>query len=196
MTVVEKDKINTSYRQLFTVRLLHSGYGAALKTSIKEVVKVEPDDATRKLMLNYNMGYRFVNDTLICFIRTSLFAQPAPLPVVPFVKFSGVKKFRFLVFASPDFLASTDVEPAGAATVYQFTNQANAGTAGVISVHTAGVNADDLKDVTTVKPAKNCFAVIDIISQGASGAAYELFDGVVNQQLKSPAYAIPFKSKI
>ncbi len=196
MAVVEKDNINTKYLQLFTVRLLHSGYGTAHKNSIAEAISIEPDEATQRLLINYNMGFRFINDTVICFIRTLLFAPPAPLPIVPFLKLSGAKLFRFLVFASPDFLARTDVQAAGATTVYQFTNQVNAGTGGFISMHAAGVNNDDLKTVAAVKPAKSCFGVIDIASQGASGSSYEIFDGPVNQQLKSPAFSILFKSNI
>ena len=198
MPPVLKDIIKTTYKELFTVKFLHSGYGLTRQNLIADSISVEPDEATSELFADHSIGHRFFNDTLICFIRTEPLAPPAPNPKAPYIKFSGNVQIRFLVNVSPDFLNKTNVVATGAKQIYQFNNQSNAGTGGFISVHTdtIGVNNDDLKDVVVVKPGRNCFAVIDIFNNGAINNSYDLFTSSVTQQLKSPAFVIPFKSKI
>jgi hypothetical protein len=198
MTAVLKDIVKTTYKELFTVKFQHSGYGLSRQNAVADSIRVEPDDETRQLFADHNMGYVFFNDILICYIRTEPLTPPAPDPKVPYIKFSGNVMIRFLVNASTDFLSKTNVVAVGAKQVYQFTNQVNAGSGGFISAHTdiTGVNNDDLKNVTIVKPGKNCFAVIDIFNNGAINNSYEVFTSSVTQQLRSPAFIIPFKSKI
>lgn len=198
MPPVLKDIIKTTYKELFTVKFQHSGYGLSRQNFIADSIRVEPDEATAELFADHSIGYRLFNDMLICFIRTQPLAPPAADPKAPYIKFSGNALMRFLVNVSSDFLDKTNVAAAGAKQVYQFTNQLNAGTGGFISVHTdtIGVNDDDLKNVTLVKPGSACFAVIDIFNSGAINNSYELFTSSVTQQLRSPAFTIPFKSKI
>ena len=204
MTVVQKDIIRTTYKELFTVKFLHSGYGFSHNNPIADNIQIEPDEATSSLFVNHSMGYRFFTDTLICFIRTIKtqlsppLSPPANETNVPYIKFSGNVLIRFLINASTVFLNRTEVAATGAKQAYQFTNQTNVGTGGFISMHTdiIGVNNDDLKNVFTVKPDKTCFGVIDIFNTGAVNSNYALFNENVTQQLKSPAYKIPFKSKI
>jgi hypothetical protein len=198
MAFVLKDIIKTTYKELFTVKFQHSGYGLLRSKFVADSIRVEPDVAGRELFADHSIGYRFFNDTLICFIRTQPLAPPAADPKAPYIKFPGNVLIRFLINVSADFLDKTNVVPAGAKQVYHFSNQANAGTGGFISVHTdtIGVNNDDLKNVTVVNPGSACFGVIDIFSNGAVNANYELFTSSATQQLRSPAFVIPFKSKI
>jgi hypothetical protein len=205
MAVALKDIIRTTYKELFTVKFLHSGYGFSHNDPIANNIKLEPDEKTRNLFVNHNMGYRFLTDTLICYIRTvktELLSPPLSPPEtathVPYIKFSGNVRIRFLINASNRFLNKTEVAATGAKQVYQFTNQVNTGTGGFISKHTdsTGVNNDDLANVAVVEPDRTCFGVIDIFNTGAVNSSYDLFNENVTQQLKSPAYTIPFKSKI
>jgi hypothetical protein len=198
MTPVLKDIIKTTYKELFTVRFQHSGYGLSRQKFIADSIYIVPDGKTSKLFADHTMGYRLYNDVLICYIRTESLAPPAADPKAPYIKFPGNVQIRFLVNVSSDFLDKTNITAAGAKQVYQFTNQSNAGTGGFISAHTdiIGVNNDDLKNVSMVKPVSTCFAVIDIFNNGAVNNSYELFSSSLTQQLRSPAFIIPFKSKI
>jgi len=194
MAVIEHDIIDLLCKELFTVKFLHSAYGPSRKNFIGEDIAVEPDQATKDLFADHSLGYHFIGDTLICFIRTELLSPPA-IPS-PYIKFDNPFLIRFLVKASAGFLGKTNVAAAGAKQVYQFSNQVNAATDGFICMHTTGVNNDDLKNADMVKPGKSCFAVIDILSSGAVNSSYEIFTGGVAQQLISPAYSIRFISTI
>jgi hypothetical protein len=193
---VQKDIISPIYKELFTVKFLHAGYGAARKSLLAEDMHVEPDAATKEIFANHNLGYRFFNDTLICFIRTELLSPPSPSPKVPFIKFTSPIVIRFLINVSSGFLSKTNVVVTGSQQVYQFNNQVNAGTGGFICMHIAGVDNDDLKSAAVVKPDNPCFGVIDISSTGAVNSTYEIFTGGPIQELKSPAYSIQLISKI
>lgn len=198
MAVIERDITDIKVEELFTVKFLHSGYGFARRKMLEDNITLEPDEATRNLFTNYNLGYHFFNDTLICFIRTNLpqlLSPPALDPKIPFIKFSGNVRIRFLINASNDFLNKTVVEATGATQMYQFTNQVNAGTGGFICMNTSGVNSTDLKNVDVVEADKNCFGVIDVHNNAAVNNTYNLFTGV-NQTLQSPHYFIQFISKI
>jgi hypothetical protein len=196
MAVAERDIIQLLCKELFTVRFIHSAYGVLRKTFISEDIFIEPDRATRTLFTNHSVDYRFINDTLVCYIRTEVSSPPVSGPRTPFIKFDSPVVIRFLVSASIDFLDRTNVIAAGAQQTYYFTNKANAATGGFICMHSAGVNNDDLKDNGTVDPEKSCFAVIDIASAGAVNTSYEIFTGGPAQQLTSPGYAIQFISTV
>ena len=193
---VQKDIISLIYKELFTVKFLHTAYGAARKSFIADDIHIEPDLATKKLFINHYLDYRFFNDTLICFIRTELLSPPTPNPKAPFIKFSSPVLIRFLVNASTGFLRKTNVVITGSQQVYQFNNQLNAGTGGFICMHATGVNNDDLKSAAVVKPDNPCFGVIDIFSTGAANSTYEIFTGGPIQVLQSPVYSIQFISTI
>lgn len=190
---VQKDIIRIKYKELFTVKFLHAGYGAARKTFIADDIHIEPDMATRKLFINHYLDYRFFNDTLVCFIRTALLSPPS---LMPFVKFPNPFVIRFMITPSTVFFGKTDVLVTGSQQVYQFNNKVNAGTGGFICMHVAGVDNDDLKSAAVVKPDNPCFGVIDISSTGAFDSNYEIFTGGPGQELRSPAYSIQLKSII
>ena len=196
MAVAERDIIQLLFKELFTVRFIHSAYGVLRKTFIAENIFIEPDPATRTLFTNHSVDYRLINDTLVCFIRTEVSSPPVSGPRTPFIKFDSPVVMRFLVKASNDFMNRTNVIRAGAQQTYYFTNQANAATGGFICMHSAGVNNDDLKNSDTVNLDKPCFAVIDIASSGAVNTSYEIFSGGPAQQLTSPVYAIQFISTV
>jgi len=196
MAVAERDIIQLLFKELFTVRFIHSAYGVLRKTFISENIFIEPDRATSTLFTNHSLDYRLINDTLVCYIRTEVLSPPVSGPRIPYIKFDSPVTIRFLVKASTDFLNRTNVIPAGAQQTYYFTNQANAATGGFICMHVAGVNNDDLKNTNTVNPDKPCFAVIDIVSAGSVNASYEIFSGGPAQQLRSPAYSIQFISTV
>ena len=183
------DIVRTIYKELFTVKILHSGYGAPRPNLIAGSIALEADEETKTLFNNYYLGYRFFGDTLICFMRIA-----ASLPAVPYLKFPGDVRIRFRMNASVDFLSKTVVDAAGAKQVYQFTNQVNIGTGGFISMHTQGVNSDDLKNVNVVNADKICFGVVDVNTSTVVNSSYAIFSGV-NQQLISPNYSIRFINK-
>lgn len=184
------DTIKTIYKELYKVKFVHTGYGSPRPNSISDDLTVQPDADTRVIFNNHNIGYHFFNDTLVVFIRCA-----DQTPPVPYLKLAQPLRLRFLLNVSNNFLNKTVVDPVGSVHVYQFSNQVNAGTGGVISMHTQGVNSDDLKTVSVVNPDENCFAVIDIYSSGAINSAYDLFSGA-SENLNDPGYSIPFISKI
>jgi hypothetical protein len=187
------DVIKRLYERLFSVEFLHAGYVFFQQNLINGGISMEPDSATKTLFKNHNILYRFVNGTLLCTMQSDLLTPPAPTPVLPFIEFTGNVRIRFLVTANPDFLNRTQVIAAGSQQVYQFTNQANAGTNGFIAEHEAGVNDDDLQNTSAIEPSATCFAVIDIHNNAAVNAAYDLFG--VDKRLLSPAYRIRFVPK-
>ena len=196
MAVADRDIIQLLCKELFTVRFIHSAYGFSRKSFIAQNISIEPDRATRVLFTNHSVDYHFINDTLVCYIRTEVLSPPVSGPRTPFIKFDSPVLIRFLVKASTDFLNRTNVISAGAQQNYYFTNQANAATGGFICMHSAGVNNDDLKNTDIVNPDKPCFAIIDIASAGAVNTSYEIFSGGPAQQLTSPVYAIQFISTV
>lgn len=184
------DIIKIIYKELFTVKVLHTGYGTPRPDSVSDNINVKPDGNTKIIFSNYSIDYSFFNDTLVVFMRCA-----DQSPAVPYSKFGENFRIRFLLNVSGDFLNKTVADPVGAAQVYQFSNQTNVGLGGFISMHTEGVNSDDLKTVASVNPGENCFGVIDIYSSGAVNNSYELFSGA-DENLNSPGYSIRFISKI
>lgn len=178
------------YDGLFSVQLLHSGYNLFQQNLVGQDIKIRPDTATQKLFVNHAMNYSFSNGTLLCFMRSRPALPPAATPVKSFTEFDGNTRLRFMLFGSPAFLKKTQLAAAGSAQVYQFTNQANAGTNGFIAQHETGVNNDDLKAVSLVEPEESCLAVIDIHNNGAVNANYDLFGA--NSRMLNPAYKVRF----
>lgn len=184
------DTIITIYKELYHVKFLHAGYGAPRPDSIFENITLQPDADTVITFNNYNIDYRLFNDTLVVFIRCA-----NQSPAVPYVRFADTFRLRFLLNVSNDFLNKTVVDPVGSAQLYQFSNQTNAGSGGFISMHTGGVNSDDLKTVAVVNADEKCFGVIDVYSSGAINNSYDLFSNA-NETLNDPGYSIRFISKI
>ncbi|MGB8191999.1 MAG: hypothetical protein WCF67_08775, partial [Chitinophagaceae bacterium] len=187
------DVIRRIYERLFSVELLHAGYVFFQQNMLSESVRVKPDKETAKLFKNHGINYRFSAGTLVCTMMSDQLAPPAASPVLPSIEFTGNVRMRFMMYSSADFLNRTQVVAAGSAEVYQFSNQANAGTNSFIAQHETGVNNDDLKTVAAIAPEEKCFAVIDIHNNGAVNAAYDLFGG--DKRLLSPAYKVRFAPK-
>ena len=195
MNSVLTDKIVTLYKELFTITFQHTAYEPPHQNFIAESITVRPDKDTKKKLVNYQMGYRFDTDTLVCYVQSKLFAPPAIDPKVPYIPFQGDVQLRFKIQVRSEFLEVTDVKAAGSAQVYYFSNRNHSGTGTFISRHATAVNDDDLEDVSVVLPEEACFGVIDIFNTGTSSNSYELFDGP-DQKLKSPGFTISFKSLV
>lgn len=119
------DIIRLTYKELFTIKLVHSGYSFATGSELYNKLHVTPDTETKKLFKQYSMDYRWVNDTLVCFIRVEYAAPPAKEPKIPFILFDGNFRIRFLVTAQNEFINNTFITAAGKETVYHFTNKVN-----------------------------------------------------------------------
>ena len=184
------DIVKTINKTLFTVRFLHAGYGLPKQEVISDYIRLHPDEDTRNIFVDHSIGYRFFNDLLIVFIRCSNL-----VPTTPFIELSEEVRLRFYLNVSTDFLNKTQVDHVGAVQVYQFSNKVNIGTGGFLSMHTAGVDIDDLKSVELAETGETCFGVIDVYKTGAINNIYNLFSGV-EQTLNSPEYFIRFISTI
>ena len=184
------DIVKIINRPLFSLRFLHAGFGLPRPGNISDSMRLDPDEATQKIFNNYHIGYRFLNDMLVVFIRCS-----NPVPTTPLLKLSGAIRLRFYLQVSTEFLNKTEVQSVGATQLYHFSNRENIGTGGFISRHTEGVNDDDLELVVMAEAEETCFGVIDVYNTGAVNTSYDLFSGA-EQTLNSPGYSIRFISKI
>jgi hypothetical protein len=119
------DIINTLYGELFSVRLLHSGYLTPTSNVISNDIRLYPDKQTKKLFTNYQITYRLFGNTLVCLVRSRLFAPPATNLKVPFMRFLDNVRIRFLMHTSPSFLSRTEVVATGKNQVYLFSNRVN-----------------------------------------------------------------------
>ena len=120
-----KDTISTIYKELFTIRFVHDGYGFLRSSTISENIVVEPDKITNDFLSSFKMGYRFSNDTFLCFLQTDLVAPPAKAPQKPHLKFQGDVRLRFLIKSGAEFFRRTYVVRAGSKSVYLFSNKNN-----------------------------------------------------------------------
>ena len=193
------DTIKTTYKELFTVTLLHPAFEVIYTykdpdtdlektitgSSILNVLSVEPDAVTKKLFADYSMDYRSSNNLVSCFIRTQ--AQQ------PYIKLPGNTRIRLLLKHKSDFLYRTNMVAAGSRQVYWFSNSNNAIDSGIkyITKNSTGVADTDLEEVSTVEVQENCLGVIDILNS-VTDVNYRLLDGDV---LESPAFAIRFIKK-
>src|SRR5215467_12836097 len=97
------ESTNTIYRELFTVKFLHSGYETSLDNFLSKGISVIPDEDTKNLFSNYQMDYRFFNNVLVCYMRCVLLSPPNSQPKVPYINVSGNIRIRFLIQNSGDF---------------------------------------------------------------------------------------------
>jgi len=88
-------------------------------------MRIAPDEETRSILRNLNIGYRFLGNSFICFIRCKRVAPPADQPKLPIIEQKEENRLRFLLFALPDFINKTFVAHAGGKLVYHFTNRIN-----------------------------------------------------------------------
>ncbi len=239
------DVIRTIYKELFNIRLVHKAFASANGSEIFNQLTVTPDEETKVLFDRLEIGYRCVDDSIVCFVRSELVSPPAKEPKTSFVTFDADVKVRFLLSASPSFLSKTYAVATGSSEVYYFTNTINniqsanlyltkviesynavksydegtivnsggepfvtlkpVNAADSISIGNTDfwkkilpaeqvVNNADLADANVVKPNRTCFAVIDVFRTGTTNATYDLFNG--SENLMSPVYVLPFKSKL
>ena len=59
------------------------------------------------------MDYRWLNNSLVCFIRSEYIAPPAKEPKKPFITFTENFGIRFLVTAQAEFISNTFITAAG-----------------------------------------------------------------------------------
>lgn len=116
--ITKVDTIRTICRELFTVRFLYDGNDSLHPNFISNSRDPEPDKETKKLLGNYDITCRFINDTLICFARCN-----NTLPEFPFKKFPGDFQIRFIINASSDFINRTFTVFTGSKKAYQFSNE-------------------------------------------------------------------------
>jgi hypothetical protein len=119
------DFTRLTYKEVFTVKLQHSGYAAATGSTLFNRLHIIPDIDTRDLFSRYEIGYRLVNDTIVCFIRTEYMAPPTREPQKPFIPIGEDFRLRFLVTAQTEFINNTFITAAGKEAVYYFTNKAD-----------------------------------------------------------------------
>jgi hypothetical protein len=112
-----------TYKELFTIKLVHDGYAASTGSELFNKVTIIPDKETQEFFTRYSIAYRCVNDSLLCFIRAEYVSPPAKEPQRPFVLFNSDFRIRFLVTAQLEFINNTFITAAGKEAVYHFTNK-------------------------------------------------------------------------
>lgn len=193
------DAIKITYREFFTIAVLHPAFETIFTykdpvtgssktvtgSTLAQVLSIEPDAASKKLVADYFMQVRYSNNQVYCFVRVvdeSLFIpMPADL------------RIRFLIKPKNDFLHRTHVIAAGPRRVYWFGNTNHTISNGIkhISKGAGGVSDADLQDASTVLPSENCLGVIDIMNS-VTDADYKLLDADVPQ---GPVFTIRFNAK-
>jgi hypothetical protein len=119
------DFTRLTYKELFTLKLQHSGYNAATGSTLFNKLSIIPDTETKTLFNRFGIGYRLVSDAIVCFIRTEYIAPPARDPQKPFISISEDFTLRFLMTAQTEFVNNTFITSAGKEAVYHFTNKAD-----------------------------------------------------------------------
>ena len=133
------------------------------KISFRKAYFITPDEDTMILFTHYGMGYRYFNDTLICFIQSKPFNLPAPDPKVPFINITGNIRVRFLLQNASDFFNKTYVTPAGNKKIYQFSNKISniiGGTLFLTAPVENYITAKDYDTGTIVQDGGNLFATL------------------------------------
>ncbi len=146
------DVVRTSYKELFNIRLVHPAFATGYGSNIFSYLTVAPDKSTRVLFARFEMDYRCVNDSIICFARSEMMMPPAKEPKKLFAPFTGDFFIRFLITATSGFLSKTYVAAAGSKMVYRFTNLINnvQGTDKFISRLLDDYNAANSYDAGTI----------------------------------------------
>ena len=122
---IKADTISQFFARLFVVKFMHTGYETPDENFLQKGIFIQPDKATQHLFDEYKMSWRFFNNTLICFIQSSLVSPPAVDPKKPLITINENINIRFLVRTSSEFTGRTWVVSAGSKQVYQFSNQIN-----------------------------------------------------------------------
>lgn len=111
------------YKELFTIKLLHTGSATSTSNALLGKLKITPDTDTQKLFRRYSMDYRWLNNSIVCFIRSEYVLPPAREPKKPFITLTENFGIRFLVTAQAEFISNTFITTAGKEAVYYFTNK-------------------------------------------------------------------------
>lgn len=170
------ETVRTIYKELFTIKLVHTGYGFPRASVVSENISIEPDKDTTEFFSNFNMNYRFSSDTFLCFVHTDLVTPPARLPQKPHINFPDNVRLRFLIKGGTGFFKNTYVVTAGSKWVYQFSNKINntiPATPGIplvaflskeIELHS---NAKDYQAGTIVKKGAKLYASLKSVLAAA-----------------------------
>ena len=111
------------YKELFTIKLLHNGYTTPAGSGLLDKLKLTPDTETKKLFRRYTMDYRWLSNSILCFIRSEYVSPPAKEPKKPFISLTENIRIRFLLTAQAEFVNNTFITAAGKEAVYYFTNK-------------------------------------------------------------------------
>jgi hypothetical protein len=167
------ETVRTIWRELFTIKFLHSGFETPNENFLPKGIQVVPDGATQQLFTDQKIRYRFFTNSLVCFIECTPFNPPAPEPKVPFIPIDGDLHIRFLVLSSGAFAANTYVVAAGSKQTYQFSNKGNNQSGGFIFLTSPVENHSGSSDYgigTVVQNGGNLFAALKTVA-GADGIA-------------------------
>jgi hypothetical protein len=161
MIIIET--IDTTYSELFNITFAHSAYETPLDKFLSGSLSIMPDNDTLLLFKEYKMDYRFFNNVLVCFIKSSLFAPPATDPKIPTVTIDSSTKIRFLIKNSSDLFDKTFVTAQAKKKVYQFSNKVN-NTSGSDTFLSAPVeiynSANDFSQGTIVSDGTNLYGAL------------------------------------
>jgi hypothetical protein len=170
MTVFKIKRVNetvrTIYQELFMIKLVHEGYEIPQEDLLYKGIFIEPDELTKRLFLDHRIEYRFYSDTLVCLIECALFNPPATEPKVPLISITGDIKFRFLVRSHDEFASKTNVVAAGSKKTYQFSNQINNISSGLVLLTHPVENysvANDYDSGTIVQDGGNLFTSLKTV---------------------------------
>ena len=117
------DITRLTYKELFTIQLNHSGYSAISGGDLFNKINATPDSETKNLFTRYNMDYRCIANSLVCFTRAEYVSPPAKEPKRPYVLFNSDFRIRFLIRAQAEFIGNSFITAAGKDAVYYFTNK-------------------------------------------------------------------------
>lgn len=169
--MIKIEIIDTIYAELFNITFTHSAYETPLDKFLSRSLSIVPDEDTKQLFKEYKMDYRFFNNVLVCFVKSSLFAPPAPDPKVPSVTIDASTKIRFLIKNSSDFFAKTFVTAQSNKKIYQFSNKVNnsSGTDTFLSAPVEGYNsANDYSQGTIVSDGSNLYGTVKTVLAASS----------------------------
>src|SRR5687768_14020183 len=90
------ESVKTTWRELFTIHLLHFGYESINENFLSKGIRIVPYSSTQQLFTNQKIRYRHFTNALVCFIASKPLNPPADEPKVPFIPISGDLHIRFL----------------------------------------------------------------------------------------------------
>jgi hypothetical protein len=165
------ESVRTTYRELFTIRFVHTGFETSTEKYLSRSIRIEPDKLTKQQFVDRHIDYRFYRDTLVCFIECVPFNPPVEEPKIPFVSITGDLKIRFLVLSSDEFVSKSYVVAAGSTSTYQLSNKVNNTGGGSVFLTSPVENhspAGDYEAGTIVQDGTTLFAALKTV-RGSDG---------------------------